>query len=673
MHINLKKYKKVSQDKDTSTFEHPEGHQMIVSHRSLSPKLRKEILALPYEKKDNKPQQNPKLEESKKTPKFAEGGYVDTTTSGDPIVKAVKGKAPEGPAREGSDWSSKPIQSPKDPVEEDYKRQAAAFNAKTAPVSNTQRFAEGGETVQDVDYQKLPDQAPTQEPTSQAPVTINIGQPAPAAAQPEMPMAQGAGHYVGDLLRTGVSDTVGAFKNVAAPVSDAVQGVVQGAAGQPLAPIPTLDQGASPASVPEAPISAPVAANGNLATLPQAPTASNPFQSALQEQIKGLELGEKAQETAAQGKEAALGDYNRAQEEAASTYDAHVKDAMALREDALKSLQEGKIDSNRYWNNKSTGGKVGTILGIIAAGFNPTHNPNAAIEMLNREIDRDIDSQKADLGRKQNLLSAANDHFKNIQSAADFHRVMTNDLVSHKIDEALAKAATPQAQAELMKARGALKFDSEMRMAQIGAMQTLNGQASPDDQAKALNTLRLVAPEKAKEYESRIIPGVGTATVPVPEKKREAFAAAHTFIQQMDALEKFRQEHHGTMLDRGVVDEGHRLAELARNSFRIAQGEGVFKEGSAKFNERLIPDPTDVDWFKKNKPAYQAMKDQAGSEVKSSMQVYGIKPQASSIFSQGANLSPQEKSFYDWAKQTLASDPKNAKALMVLKKLGINN
>lgn len=642
MHLNLKKYKKVASDKDSSTFQHPDGHQMKIVHKALSSAMRKEVSAIP----------------------MAEGGYVDIVTSGDPLVKAIKGKPPENSNREGDGWSSKPTQSPKDPKDEQYKQSVKDFNSKMAP----QPMAEGGEVSQD-------DQ-PQDTAAPQAPVTINIGQPQQAAPQeqppaPDVPLAQRVGHAIGQYLPQAADM---AAHNPFNPLVQAaglakvggqlVQGGVQGATGNPLAPIPTMDQASTPQPESEPNLADPGVSNA----IPETgPKPQNPYQAAMQEQVKGLELGEKAAETAAQGKESALEDYNQAQAEAANTYDANIKDAMGLRQQAQEALQNTKVDPDRYWNNKSTGGQISSIIGILASGFNPTHNPNAAIEMLNKSIDRDIEAQKMDIGKKQNLLSAANDHFHNIQSAADFHRILANDLVSHKIDQALAQAATPAAQAELMKARGALKFDSEMRMAQIGAMQTLNGVTSPDEQAKALNTLRLTAPDKAKEYESRIIPGVGTATVPVPEKKREAFAAADTFIKQMDALESFRKQHAGTVLDRGVVDEGHRLAELARNSFRIAQGEGVFKEGSAKFNERLIPDPTDMDFFKKNQAAYQAMKNQAGQEVKSSMSVYGIKPAANSVFKEGANLSPQEKSFLDFAR----ANPNDPRSAMILKKLGI--
>lgn len=680
MHINLKTAKKIDGDKDSSTFRTKEGHEFKVVHKALSPGARKEISSFKFADGGSVAEPDPKKAKEmeagasksgdpiyeaaksgvQKLFGMADGGYVDTITSGDPIVKAVKGRAPEGPNREGSDWSSKPTPSPKDPKEEEYKASVKAFNSQTA-----KPMAEGGDPRADTP-EKIAADAASQAEQPQAPVTINIGQP---QGQP-IPAAQAGQEAAGSIKSilpllagpTGAALATAATNPPPQSALDFGQGLRSGFTGEQL-PQEASEGAPSGPTLAGAPESSQTPAN-----TPSTSPTPNPYQTALQEQVKGLEMGEKAQEQAAQGKEQALAEYNKNQASATNTYDANIKDAMNLRQSAMDALQSGKIDPDRYWNSKSTGGQISTMIGILAAGFNPTHNPNAAIDMLNKQIDRDIETQRMDLGRKQTLLSAANDHFRNIQSAADFHRVLANDLVSHQIDQSLAKAATPAAQAELLKARGALNFDSQMRMAQIGAMQTLNGTSSPDEQSKALNTLRLVAPEKAKEYEARIIPGVGTATVPVPDKKREAFAAADTFMKQMDELEKFRQAHKGTVVDRGVVDQGHRLAELARNSFRIAQGEGVFKEGSAKFNERLIPDPTDFDFFNKNKAAYGAMKDQAKKEVDSSASVYGIKPAQNSVFAEGAHLNAQEKTYLDWAKR----NPGTPEAKAVFKKLGIN-
>lgn len=66
-----------------------------------------------------------------------------------------------------------------------------------------------------------------------------------------------------------------------------------------------------------------------------------------------------------------------------------------------------KIDPNRLWNSRSGGQKAGAaiamILGGIGAGL--TRGPNYALDVIDGAINRDIDAQKSELGKKQNLLS----------------------------------------------------------------------------------------------------------------------------------------------------------------------------------------------------------------------------------------------------------------------------
>ena len=45
--LDLSKLKKVSSDKDSTTFSHADGHSVKVAHSGLSPKMRKEMEAIP--------------------------------------------------------------------------------------------------------------------------------------------------------------------------------------------------------------------------------------------------------------------------------------------------------------------------------------------------------------------------------------------------------------------------------------------------------------------------------------------------------------------------------------------------------------------------------------------------------------------------------------------------
>jgi len=52
---------------------------------------------------------------------------------------------------------------------------------------------------------------------------------------------------------------------------------------------------------------------------------------------------------------------------------------------------------------------------------------------LNRQIDRDIDAQKATLGRKESLLSANMRQFGNLHDATQMTKVMQTDIVSNQL------------------------------------------------------------------------------------------------------------------------------------------------------------------------------------------------------------------------------------------------
>ena len=83
--LNLKGVKKVSSDADTSTFEHPSGHKIVVVHKLLSPEHKKMLDALPA-----KEQQKPKG--------YDDGGEVLQDPPLSPYVQADPTTANPAPA-----------------------------------------------------------------------------------------------------------------------------------------------------------------------------------------------------------------------------------------------------------------------------------------------------------------------------------------------------------------------------------------------------------------------------------------------------------------------------------------------------------------------------------------------------------------------------------------------
>lgn len=81
----------------------------------------------------------------------------------------------------------------------------------------------------------------------------------------------------------------------------------------------------------------------------------------------------------------------------------------------FQDLTAGHIQPKTYhdlYESKGTLGKIGTIFGLIlgGAGSGLTHQPNVLLDMMNKEIERDVEKQKTNASNKQNWYKAALEH-----------------------------------------------------------------------------------------------------------------------------------------------------------------------------------------------------------------------------------------------------------------------
>lgn len=185
--------------------------------------------------------------------------------------------------------------------------------------------------------------------------------------------------------------------------------------------VPTPEQ-MIPAAPPEAAeTSAPAEATAPASAAPAQPTQPKPAQPAAvpvssdlraidaatkQEadaEQKRQEIERNRQMAAAQLQDASL----QRQAQIQKDYEAKYQ-AVSAKQDALANdIANGKIDGNRWWDSRDTGQKVSATIGMILGGIGAgmTGGPNQALEIIQNAIGRDMEAQKANLGKKQNLLS----------------------------------------------------------------------------------------------------------------------------------------------------------------------------------------------------------------------------------------------------------------------------
>jgi len=612
--LDLKKFKKIKEDDDSTTFEHEHGHQIVVKSKALTPAMKEQMdqlqrgkgipvppkkLAQGGEAKDpNYWTKNPMpLNNDLKQPQPPKGYMLSQPDSDKEIeVKDPRNGQPQQHAQ--------PEQQSEVPPGETYPAMEA--NGGQIRQSNPKleqsrkMFAGGGDTAEKITEDAMAS-APVNPPTPTDPQGAAYAQANPSAMVPPSPVAvpedaQGAAY-------------ANAYNKTPAPAPEAPQ-QDQGDAGPAQAPSPQQD---TPAQ----------AKSDNMLS---------GIQGGIAEQRAGIQ-----QQAAATGQQSqdtlqALQHAQQAKAVDDSHYQTMQTGLLDERNKIFQDIQQNHIKPNQYLSDMSVPGRIATGIGLLLGGISSgiTGQDNPAMKFLSAQIDRNIDAQAKELGKKENLLSANYRQFQNIQQARDFTRVNHNDMLKGMIEQAAAKAGTPMAKAAALQAMGQLDRESGMLQAKVGAMQTINHAASGEgDINSALQTLRWTDPAQAKEIEGRLVPGVGIAQVPISEGARQQLNATQDFDLKMKNLYTWAQQHSGEMklTNPTDVNYGKALAQSAQNAYRTAQDMGVYKKSEAPLLEGELPsDPTAFLNKYRVLPQYKAVLDNNALKFNSLRNSYQIRP-----------------------------------------------
>ncbi len=460
MRFDLKNFKKIGADKTSTTLAHPDGHEITLSHKKLSPKMREQLAALPGAS-DKMP----------KPVKMAGGGEIEPD-----INKEKKGLG----ARIGYPGSVEPDPVPSDKPEKDpikladggavepdkQKTLGSTIGYPGADPTPPVKMADGGD----------PKDAPTEAPAAPAvapaaaPVTINLntgpqgmtgatGSPMPQAAPPPA------------VTPVGMTGVTGA----PSPEQPPQQGDPLGNPHEPPMEAQRAPQGAPmPQAAAQAPVAAPQPAPqggdmwGNQAY-------SEAFTKGLGEQKAGLAQEAAAQQAQGAASAQALQAQVATQQKATEVFQAHAQELNKERQAFMADMKNQHIDPSHYLSSMGVMGKIGTAIGLILGGLGAADGSgrNPASDFLDHQIDRDIDAQKANLGKQNSLLEANMQQFKNMRDATDMTRVMQSDIVSNQLKEAAAKASGPMAKAKALQAAGQLDTQSAATLSQIAMRKTL--------------------------------------------------------------------------------------------------------------------------------------------------------------------------------------------------------
>jgi hypothetical protein len=366
------------------------------------------------------------------------------------------------------------------------------------------------------------------------------------------------------------------------------------------------------------------------------------MQQGLAQRLSGITEGEKALRDLGQAQEKVLQNRIDVQDAAQTAYKKQYDALEQERQAHMADIDAGHIDPNRYWTGDPKTGegghsKIMAGIGMILAGFNPTNNPNAAINFLKFQMEQNLEAQKQNLAAKQNLLSANLRQFGNLKDATDMTRLMQNDIMQKQLEQAAAAAKAPQAKAAALQAAGALRMEAApifQNFAMRRAMMQLGQQGHEGDPSNTAAAEQMIAymrpinPEMAKQYEQLLVPSVGMAKIPVPADVRSEIIGKQTFDKMAQHYVDWVKQNAGS-LNPAKIREGAAMAADLQGAYRQASKGGVYKEGEQAFIEQLIPsDPAQFIASIRTLPKLKSLMQSNQGQLNTLKQGYGLPQQA---------------------------------------------
>lgn len=249
------------------------------------------------------------------------------------------------------------------------------------------------------------------------------------------------------------------------------------------------------------------------------------------------------------------------------------------------AAMNNKIDPNRVYNNMSTGDRVLASIALILGGAGSGGDPakNAALQVMNKAIDRDIDSQMKAGENARNLYQINLQKYRDTSAAIDATRMQMTAIAQGQLAGLTAKYGGKIAQA-----------NGQALMGTLDAQQASNKMAFLDKQseiyARNAEAKAKTAAASQKNNEN-YLPGYGYAQVKPTDKDRETLATAKNVTAQLSELQQ-RAAKIGTTVPGSAEDKVNKTKVAAlqlqlKNAYQL----GVLSESDMKMLNNIVADP----------------------------------------------------------------------------------
>jgi hypothetical protein len=696
VNLDLKNFKRIGSDKETTTLQHPKGHQIVVKHSALPARMKKQLESLPMHAA---PASSPSAtQDSMKGAKIvkpakamADGGPAPTPSPKPDDTSTYQVGEPGSVGQQVTQWAQNLVGShanggciPSDtsstggadkygaackPSEDDYAK-AGGLKANKPDLSKQGGDPSyGGNSVQGLakggpagpmnpklaeskkcphcghgDSMEEPDQAPAYDDGGAAyvppePVDTSSSPTAEQSADTSQTSLPGGGNAYAQAAGINPNSTTAPYEVPNDPVGAAYANTYNKQAAEPLKPrtanVPV------PEGTPPAPKAAPD-------TTPPVSTA-NPMAAGSNTAIRGLQAEQGANtalagiaNTQAKANQDFL-DHNAAmQQENQATLTNAYQHFNDVHQATIDAINKGQIKPNDYINKMSTGGKISTGIGLILGGMGQglmRSGTNPALDFLNRQIDRNIESQKANLGSQENLLSANMKQYQNQTLAVEATRMQETAIVQAQMNAKANEFGGQTAAQNAIAANGALNGKIGEMQNHMAMYSMLAGAQNSGDPVRAIQGLRAAGAmglpggeEMAKNMESKMMPGMGPngenvlATQVVPQEAREKLLTMQDASNNIRRLQDFVKENGWSPNAWGAKkQQGLILAQSVQQSVRKPEFGGIYRQSEAPAMRKMISDdPTSFMGHLTAEPKLQELFAENEMQLAQAKKTYGI-------------------------------------------------
>lgn len=286
-----------------------------------------------------------------------------------------------------------------------------------------------------------------------------------------------------------------------------------------------------------------------------------------------------------------------------SEADAEWKNTSAGMQDdiagSLRDMKNGHINPKSYMENMQAPQRVATAIGLFLGGLSTpfTHQANPAMEMLNKQIDRDIDAQKAGLNNKMNVYHGFLEKYKNAEVAEQMTRATQYGVYASKIREIAASSGSPMAKALADQAAG--KYENSLISTMLNSQlvkatapfQGSGGGGSEAQYQKALSAAQSINPERYKDLSSKYIPGVGTTQIPADKDDIAELSAYKNLNELAKQAQAFAQDKGRTFWGSNQNQQANDLRDQMRLQLGQLEHLNRINEYEAKKYDEMVNSP----------------------------------------------------------------------------------